>query len=319
MANRARLFQFGLVFLVIAAYVAVLFHNLHESERRSLQINEVPISGDNASIAIRIVQVNPTMSQMTARVTVTLEGSIAKDLVTPAVDLKLLLNEIAGPQEIDFPRGQRINPIEGVFPLDGNVNGYPFDRYESAIWMMVTRKARAARALRPSTGQQDQNVVSPEEAAGGFVVVTPEERAPVPIASSMAASIPGMKFEGRRVESSSKGMDGFKLVVRRADNVVVVSILIMVLMMGLAMSVLMMSIQALEPGGKIELLPLSLCVSLLFGLPALRNAQPAVPPLGAFGDYLSFLWAEQLVAVSAVIVIWTWLIRQRREMKRDAG
>jgi len=56
----------------------------------------------------------------------------------------------------------------------------------------------------------------------------------------------------------------------------------------------------------------SLSVTLLFGLPALRNSQPAVPPLGAFGDYLSFLWAEQIVAVSAVVMIWTWLVRERR-------
>jgi len=136
----------------------------------------------------------------------------------------------------------------------------------------------------------------------------------LPIVSSIDASIPGLKFEGQSMERSAQGVHGFKLVVQRADNVIVVSILIMILMMSLAMSVLMMSLQALAPGGKIELLPLSLCVSLLFGLPALRNTQPSVPALGAFGDYLSFLWAEQLVAVSAVILIWTWLIRQRRPM-----
>jgi hypothetical protein len=132
--------------------------------------------------------------------------------------------------------------------------------------------------------------------------------------SSIDASIPGLKFEGKSVERTEQGIRGFKLVVKRADNVIVVSILIMVLMMSLAMSVLLMSLQALTPNGKLELLPLSLCVSLLFGLPALRNAQPSVPALGAFGDYLSFMWAEQLVAVSAVILIWTWLIRQHRTM-----
>ena len=103
MASRTKLLQFGLVFLVIVAYLAVLARNLNESKRRSLQINEAAITGDHANIAIRVVQVSTNTSQMTARVTVSLEGSIAKDLVTPAVDLKLLLNEIQGPQEIDFP------------------------------------------------------------------------------------------------------------------------------------------------------------------------------------------------------------------------
>ena len=107
-------------------------------------------------------------------------------------------------------------------------------------------------------------------------------------------------------------MEGFNLVVRRADQVIVVSILIMILMMTLAMSVLLMSIETLISGQRLDLLPLSLSVTLLFGLPALRNSQPAVPPLGAFGDYVSFIWAEHIVSVSAVIMIWTWLVRERR-------
>jgi Domain of unknown function (DUF4436) len=114
------------------------------------------------------------------------------------------------------------------------------------------------------------------------------------------------------MERPGKGLEGFKLFVRRADNVIIVSILIMELMMSLAMSVLLMSFRALGSGETIELLPLSLCVTLLFGLPALRNTRPAVPPLGVLGDYVSFVWAELLVAVSAVIFIWTWLLRQRR-------
>jgi len=195
------------------------------------------------------------------------------------------------------------------------VNQYPFDRYETAIWMMVTKKAHTSQPSRPRTGEADKKDVPLGETVGGLVVAAPQESEPLPVVSSIAASIPGLKFQGQNVARAGQGIKGFKLVVQRADNVIVVSILIMVLMMSLAMSVLLMSLQALTaPGGKIDLLPLSLCVSLLFGLPALRNAQPSVPTLGAFGDYLSFLWAEQLVAVSAVILIWTWLIQQRRTM-----
>jgi hypothetical protein len=52
-------------------------------------------------------------------------------------------------------------------------------------------------------------------------------------------------------------------------------------------------------------LPLSLAISLIFGLPALRNIQPYVPPVGALGDYLSFIWAELFVATAAIITIWS--------------
>jgi hypothetical protein len=62
----------------------------------------------------------------------------------------------------------------------------------------------------------------------------------------------------------------------------------------------------------LDLLPLSLSITLIFGLPALRNAQPDVPPLGALGNYFSFIWAELIVAASAVITIWIWLVRLHR-------
>jgi hypothetical protein len=64
-------------------------------------------------------------------------------------------------------------------------------------------------------------------------------------------------------------------------------------------------------GPKVDLVPLSISISLIFGLPALRNVQPGVPPVGAFGDYLSFIWAEIIVGLSAIIIIWTWLLRSR--------
>jgi hypothetical protein len=301
----------------MAVYGVVLFRNLNESERRSLELKELPIAGDHISNSLRVVAVNPRSSDITARMSFRLDGSIAKDPVTPAVDLMLFLNDIRGPQEIALPRGRRINPVEMFFSLNGNENKYPIDSYDTAIRMMVTKQGRIAPAAQPATEQESTNAGSPPaENDGGLVVTAAQESERIPIALSITASIPGLKFAGKNVERASRGIEGFNLFVRRADNVIVVSVLIMVLMMSLAMSVLMMGIQSAS-GERIELLPLSLSVTLLFGLPALRNAQPGVPALGAFGDYLSFLWAEQLVAVSAVILIWTWLMRQRRS-RRDS-
>lgn len=64
---------------------------------------------------------------------------------------------------------------------------------------------------------------------------------------------------------------------------------------------------------KFDLVPLSLSISLIFGLPALRNIQPGVPAVGTLGDYFSFVWAELFVAVSAIIVICAWLFRSESD------
>jgi len=73
--------------------------------------------------------------------------------------------------------------------------------------------------------------------------------------------------------------------------------MVMVIMSVLAISVVSMVLYVSASPGEMNLLPLSLCVSLIFGLPALRNIQPGVPPIGGFSDFLSFLWAEMMVSI----------------------
>lgn len=84
----------------------------------------------------------------------------------------------------------------------------------------------------------------------------------------------------------------------------------MVLIMGIALTVVTMALRAIvSRGEKLDVLPLSLSIGLIFGLPALRNIQPGIPPVGILGDYFSFLWAEVFVAAAGIIMAWTWVIR----------
>jgi hypothetical protein len=76
-----------------------------------------------------------------------------------------------------------------------------------------------------------------------------------------------------------------------------------------------MVLRANASPGEVNLLPLSLSVSLIFGLPALRNIQPGVPPVGGFSDFLSFIWAEMMVSISAIALAWTWIVRSKKDRK----
>ena len=135
----------------------------------------------------------------------------------------------------------------------------------------------------------------------------------IPVSVTLSASTPGLKFEGNLSRENSLKVTGVGLKIRRADNVIAVSILLMILMSGLSWSVFAMVLKATTSGPKINLVPLSISISLIFGLPALRNVQPGVPVVGAFGDYVSFIWAEIIVGLSAMIIIWKWLLRSDDE------
>lgn len=301
--------KIAFVLSIVVIYSAMLMHNVNESQRRSMDLKEEPATGSHVDVSFQVIAINLASSEMTTRVSIRLSGDLARDPVTPSEDLKFFVNGILGPQEIEFPRGKRINPVIAVFAVDGNVNHYPFDRYSSLIRIRVI-KTSVARRTKAAEGQTSPDTPPTGEPADDFVTATPEEGEPLPISSSITASIPGFKFHGERAARPERGVEGFNLAVRRADNVIVFSVLLMTLMMSLALSVLLMCLSALASSEKLELLPLSLCVTLLFGLPALRNAQPAVPPLGVFGDYVSFIWAETIVATSAVMMIWNWMIRR---------
>jgi hypothetical protein len=126
-----------------------------------------------------------------------------------------------------------------------------------------------------------------------------------------------VKFEGRETEDDTYKLMRTSLVVRRANNILWVSIIVMVMMFILAISIMTMAMRVASSPKEINLLPLSLCVTLIFGLPALRNMQPGVPAIGALCDYLSFIWAEFIVATSAIGLAWIWIIRSVKDRSKE--
>ena len=140
-----------------------------------------------------------------------------------------------------------------------------------------------------------------------------QDNAPVALSVSVSASIPGMRFKGNVSRGDTQEPTGIKLGVTRANSVIVVSLIVMLTMTALSISLFAMALRATTAGKKTDLLPLSVSISLIFGMPALRNIQPGVPPVGVLVDYIIFIWAELIVAASAVVIVWTWLLRSQPE------
>jgi hypothetical protein len=313
MPNRATRFWIFIIICVLAIYAAVIFRGLTESTRRSLLLRDETEAADRVSISIVTTNANPSTHELTAQVSFRLSGNIAKDEVTPAVDLHLLINNFRGEQEFDFPKDKRMNRIEAVFPLNGDLNKYPLDRYDTTVRLLMTTPARNVQPQVPKVpssiaefpNQADELEVSPSALLSNT---------PVALSVSISASIPGIRFEGKVSRGSSQEPTGIVLHLTRATNVIAVSLIVMLMMTALSMSLLAMAIRATMVGEKTDLLPLSVSISLIFGLPALRNIQPGVPPVGALVDYVTFIWAELIVAASAVIIVWTWLLRSRAKL-----
>jgi len=310
MPNRPKRFWILIILLILAVYSLVVLRGLTESTRRSLLLRDETEAADRVYISIVTTNAYPATHELTAQVSFRLAGKIAKDEVTPAVDLHLLINNFRGEQEFDFPKDKRMNRIEVVFPLNGDLNKYPLDRYDTTVRLLMTTPARNVRPESPSvpasitqhTHPTDELAVSPTALL---------QNSPVALSISLSASVPGIRFEGNVSRGSSQEPTGIELRLTRANSVIAVSLIVVLMMTALSMSLLAMAIRAITTVERTDLLPLSVSISLIFGLPALRNIQPGVPPVGALVDYVTFIWAELIVAASAVIIVWTWLLRTR--------
>jgi len=313
-----------LIPLVIVFYIAVLLHNLSESDRRSLLLQQASNATDKVHVSLKVVSVDVARAEFTARMQISLAGKIAKDEFTPAVNLRFLVNAVSGQQRYEFQRGDRVTPVEVVFAIAGEPNRYPFDRYQASLAFLASKPGQAAKpppaapAKSPSFFQRLTKSGEKETAAktpAAEALIGKSElasHAPVPISFELSASIPSFKFEGEIAKNAQEeDVTRIQMNLRRSDNVIVTSLGIQLMMLCLALSMLAMVLYGTIQGKESALAPLSISAALIFGLPALRDTQPGVPPLGGFSDYVSYLWAESIVAISTVIAIWTWIARHR--------
>ena len=147
-----RRFRRLLLFSILAVvYFFVLLRSLNEGSRRSLQLRDDADAADHIVISVLVTGVNPATQELTAQISLRPQGALAQDEVTPAVDLKLLTNNVRSQEQFDFPKGKRMNRIEAVFPLNGELNKYPFDHYGTTLWLLVTTPARKAQPKTTKT------------------------------------------------------------------------------------------------------------------------------------------------------------------------
>ncbi len=295
---------------LVALYITVLVRGSTESTRRSLQLSDEVSAADRVVVSVVVTNVNPASHELTAQLGFRLSGAIARDEVTPTTDLRLLVNNVGGLQQYDFPAGKRMNRIEAKFPLNGELNRYPFDRYETTMWLLMTTPAGNTKTKVSKTPENQPQEALPTDSLG-IGASTFQQNLPLPMSLVLSAAMPGIKFNGNVSRNEISQLTGIHLKMRRADNLIAVSILINAMMSALAFSVLAMVLRNTEESGEFGLVPLPVAVALIFGLPALRNVQPGVPPVGAFSDYVTFIWAELIVAVSAIITVWHRLLRPR--------
>ena len=350
---------------LVLIYVLFVWSNFTDGKRRSVNL-QIPSQGaDHLIMDVNVAYVDLLRAEMTTRISFHVEGQLSQDEVTPSTNLRLVLNSVHGKQQFDFPKGERMNPIEAVFPLKGEANFYPFDRHTGAVWFFVTtpQQQQPAPTPIPKPKPKPKAQAAPKEpkkkSGGFFSLFSHEKPAPapapkptpkpkpnevpqelaespgLPIGSSslqartqvdtetnFTASISGLNFHhSGSIQSAEgvKGLTGIQVEIRRASNVILISVASMLMMAALGVGLVAMVLKIVNGSRRMANFHVPMAVSLMFGLPALRNVQNGIPPIGTVGDSVAFIWAETAAAGSVIALVVFWLTHRMSSGPPPAG
>jgi hypothetical protein len=318
----------GLTVLALFVVMMLFVYNVyrHEGDKRSAEISDIGEKDPNHIEAyVKILSVDPIKGDMQVRLEFVPKGNLALNDDLLARPLKLFVNSSNGKQETEFAKGKRMNAIETVVSMyDGLSTDYPFDSHSAFLEMYLTavpdKKPDAAKPAEGSTQPAATPVATPAPESGATPAEPKKEEGEVKkddaetdndvsLAVDFYGSVPGFKIGATKTKDSDDDYVGIDMTVARSGTVVFFSAFVMFLMWGATIAVLLLVLSVILRGRKIEVGMFSFLAALIFALIAVRNAQPGIPPIGTFSDFVAFFWAEVILSLCLLTIIFTWLFR----------
>lgn len=262
---------------------------------------------DFIEVVAKVLSIDPIKGDVSVRLEFEPNGSFAKEDGTLARNIKFDINSSNGKQEVSFEKGKRMSPTEAILNMyDGSVTDYPFDSHKSELIFWFTAKPEKP-ADKPKTSEENPATETKSETKPE--TSTEDDEVDIPFTLDFTPQMAGYTIETSKSKDSDDNYVDIEMTIARSSMVKFFSVFVMILMWGVSIAVLLLILSVVVRGRKVEIAMFSFIATLLFAFVALRNSQPAVPPIGTFSDYSSFFWVEVILALSLMTVIFTWLMR----------
>ena len=271
--GRAPRWAIALIGLALAGFIAVGVINFL-SFNGEAKLRSAPWVAGNANledgvvIDARVLKVDTSLNEITFRLNYEPIGPYADRTGLLARPVTVDVSATSGTVSKRFDAGQEMRSQDVTESLyDGFQSDYPFDRYKAGLSVLLRNDSDQA----------------------------------VPTALNVLAEVHGFSFSLRTSTRESDGGYLVGLQVRRSGATRLFAIFVMVMMWLLAITAVGLMVRTILLGRAIEFPMFTFLAAMLFAFPALRNAMPGAPPLGARSDYLSFFWCEILLAFSLLV------------------
>ncbi|CAN5569057.1 hypothetical protein BH10BAC5_BH10BAC5_13150 [soil metagenome] len=274
----------GLVLFIILFTVVLNSYN-READKRSVEIVDEDKTQDHIKTSIAITGIDPNKGELSARIFMNPEGSFINGKGKLSKDITVYINAASVKQEFVFQKDKLISPIDVTLSLyDGLASDYPFDKHKADLYFYIETKGG-----KDSTGQIEDIPVSSQ--------------------TDFLGSVQGYTIDAEKGEKTDDETNVIYIDIERSSSVKFFAYFVFTAMWLLCLIVVFMTLSVIVRRRKIELGMFAFMSAMIFALPSLRNMQPMSPPIGTIMDYTSFFWAEGLVALCLVTLVFTWLLR----------
>ena len=274
-----RLILAALAIIVIAQVATFVSRNNTESSGSEVH-TYVGVDGgrseDYIEVSARVLEVQPVAGTQQVRLTVIPHGAFAN----PDGSLKQTINLDADGYvggSINLTGGEIPPPVQLVLDLEGDLSQYPFDSYDSALEVRLTRVVRNPDGSGSTKSDE-----------------------PVPMRLAVSAKQHDWSITSSHAESWENGAISVDLGASRGNAMRAFALFELAVMIALACIAVAMTYTTLITGRTLEFSMFVWLGAMLFALPAVRNTMPGVPGVGTVLDYAGFFWC--LIAVAACLI-----------------
>ncbi|MDX1958154.1 MAG: DUF4436 family protein [Leptospiraceae bacterium] len=282
----------GILFLIIfgVSYAKVLRVFEAETEQREVEFSEAEdLETESVDIQIRLNTFDALKGDLFLRVNPDYRGTLVGIDNTLARSLRLYLKNSQGRQEFELKAGTgKLEPVLVVTQIDSGLSiHYPFDEYKASLKAYV---------------------YDPE------IWKNQKKETYVPITVEFKSFITEFEVESKRInaEENQRVLE-LEFTIRRTKTAKFFSIFVMSAIGLITLVMLSVLYSVIINKRKAEMGTFAFMSAMIFALPALRNSQPGVPPIGALCDYLVFFWAEGTAAICLIVLVTVWFFRKPEE------
>lgn len=240
---------------------------------------DVAKQADRLDVMADVQAIDPVKGEMSVRLTFEPEGTLAAPgevASVPDKDVRVITNSPTK-GELLFKKGQRMSAVDVTVSLfDGEVMDYPFDKHQSELEV--------------------------------FAYTSDDPENAVPISLDFYGSLPGLRIQAAPSPESTDDYAYVTLEISRSTTTIAVAVVMMFMLWLMSLSVLGLTL-SVRGGRRIEATLFSWMGAMLFAFVAFRNSVPGAPPIGALIDYISFFWAEIIIAACVVTKMTVYLRR----------